>query len=125
MQLPAVCGVEQHRATRCEPERKWDRWDSNPEPKDYESDGDASHQAKGHKVTKRRSRRCTTGCTNSPENERGEVVGGSVSSRAESLPIKADSFSAALAMIASLPLSDVEKADAVRRLMAERAAAHS
>ena len=62
---------------------------------------------------------CTTGCTNSPENERGEVVGGSVSSRAESLPIKGDSFSAALAMIASLPLSDAEKADAVRRLMAE------
>ena len=30
------------------------------------------------------------------------------------------SFSAALAMIASLPLSDAEKADAVRRLMAER-----
>ena len=44
---------------------------------------------------------------------------GSVLSRAESLPIKADSFSAALAMIASLPLSDAEKADAVRRLMAE------
>ena len=41
-------------------------------------------------------------------------------SRAESLPIKADSFSAALAMIASLPLSDAEKADAVRRLMAEQ-----
>ncbi|MCX7418716.1 MAG: hypothetical protein NT013_04155 [Planctomycetia bacterium] len=37
-----------------------------------------------------------------------------------SLPIKADSFSAALAMIASLPLSDAEKADAVRRLMAEQ-----
>ncbi len=63
---------------------------------------------------------CTNGCTNSPENEPGEVVGGSVSSRAELLPIKGDSFSAALAMIASLPLSDAEKADAVRRLMAER-----
>ena len=35
------------------------------------------------------------------------------------MPIKADSFSAALAMIASLPLSDAERADAVRRLMAE------
>lgn len=30
--------------------------------------------------------------------------------RAESLPIKGDSFSAALAMIASLPLSEAEKA---------------
>ena len=45
---------------------------------------------------------------------------GSVVSQSESLPIKGDSFSAALAMIASLPLSDAEKADAVRRLMAER-----
>ena len=43
-------------------------------------------------------------------------------SRAESLPIKGDSFSAGLAMIASLPLSDAEKADAVRRLMSEQAA---
>ena len=70
---------------------------------------------------------CTTGCTNSPKNERGEAVGalvsskadGSVVSKSELLPIKGDSFSAALAMIASLPLSDAEKADAVRRLMAE------
>ncbi len=67
--------------------------------------------------------RCTNSCTNSPENERGEVVGGSVSSRAESLAIKADSFSAALTMIASLPLSDAEKAQAVRRIMAEQVAA--
>ncbi len=66
--------------------------------------------------------RCTTGCTNSPENEHGEAIGGSVSSRAESLPIKVDSFSAALALIASLPLSDAEKAECVRRLMAEQAA---
>ena len=58
---------------------------------------------------------CTSGCTNSPKTERGE----SVSSKPESLPIKGDSFSAALGMIASLPLSDAEKADAVRRLMAE------
>ncbi len=63
---------------------------------------------------------CSSGCSNSPENERGEVVGGSVSSRAESLSIKADSFSAVLAMIASLPLSDAEKADAVRRVLAEQ-----
>ena len=56
-----------------------------------------------------------------PENELGEGIGGSVSSRVDSVPIKADSFSAALAMIALLPLSDAEKADAVRRLMAERA----
>ena len=65
-------------------------------------------------VTADASAGCSTGCSNSPENERGEVVGGSVSSQA-------DSFSAALAMIASLPLSVAEKADAVRRLMAEHA----
>ena len=59
---------------------------------------------------------CTTGCTKSPENERGEAVG-------QSFPIKADSFSAALAMIASLPLSDAEKAQAVRRIMAEQVTA--
>ncbi len=47
--------------------------------------------------------------------------GGSVPSKSDSQPIKADSFSAALAMIASLPLSDAEKAEAVRRLMAEHA----
>ena len=66
--------------------------------------------------------RDTNGDTNSPENDHGGAVAGSVSSRAELLPIKGDSFSAALAMIASLPLSDAEKADAVRRLMAEQAA---
>ena len=66
---------------------------------------------------------CSSGCSSSPENERGEVVGGSVSSQAESLTIKADSFSAALAMIASLPLADAEKADAVRRIMSEHVTA--
>ena len=47
--------------------------------------------------------------TNSPEKEHTEASSGS--------------FSAALAMIASLPLSDAEKANAVRRLMAEQAIA--
>ena len=78
----------------------------------------------------RRSRRGSSGGSSSPENERGEAVGeavsseadGSVVSQSESLPIKGDSFSAAVAMIASLPLSDAEKADAVRRLMAEQSA---
>ncbi len=82
--------------------------------------GQSFNAQKPQRVAKRRSRRATNGDTNSPENERGEAVGSSVLSRAESLPIKTDSFSAALAMIASLLLSDAEKADAVRRLMAER-----
>ncbi|MFM9961842.1 MAG: pyridoxamine 5'-phosphate oxidase family protein [Planctomycetaceae bacterium] len=84
--------------------------------------GQSSNAQNPQRVTKRRSRRGSSGGSSSPENERGEAVGGSVSSRAESLPIKADSFSAALAMIALLPLSDAEKANAVRRLMAERGA---
>ena len=49
---------------------------------------------------------------------KGETAGKCESLRA--LAANRDSFSAALAMIASLPLSDAEKADAVRRLMAER-----
>ncbi len=91
---------------------------------------------------KRRSLRCTTGCTNLPENERGEAGGELVSSNADASLLKAsesrvgkvgsvdeaglagkvESFSAGLMLIASLPLSDAEKAEAVRRLMAERAA---
>ena len=38
----------------------------------------------------------------------------------ETSATKAESFSAGLMLIASLPLSDAEKAEAVRRLMAER-----
>ena len=93
--------------------------DLNRRPPDPQSGAAGFQPTKTKRVARRRSAGCTTGCTNSPENERGEVVGGSVSSRADALPIKADSFSAALAMIASLPLSDAEKAAAVRRLMAE------
>ena len=63
---------------------------------------------------------CTNGCTNSLENERGDVVDGLDSTLPDLLTIKADSFSAALAMIASLPLSDAEKAEAVRRVLSEQ-----
>ena len=47
-------------------------------------------------------------------------VGQTDEPRLVSVQVKADSFSSALAMIASLPLSDGEKAEAVRRLMTER-----
>ena len=71
---------------------------------------------------------CTTGCTNLPENERGLAVGVAVASVADGsllktsqpTPSKAESFSAGLMLIASLPLSGAEKAEAVRRLMGER-----
>ncbi len=63
---------------------------------------------------------CSSGCSSSPKNDHDEPLGGSDLSRIDSLPIKADSFSAALMLIASLPLTDAEKAEAVRRLMAEQ-----
>jgi len=72
-------------------------------------------------VTATEDSRCTTCCPAAPENERGEAGEESVSKKSKSPPIKGDSFSAALLMIASLPLSDAEKADAVRRLMADQA----
>ncbi len=82
--------------------------------------GQSSNSQKPQRLAKQCLLRATNDDTNSPENEHGKAGGKVVSSRAESLPIKGDSFSAALAMIASLPLSEAEKADAVRRLMAER-----
>ena len=91
------------------------RRESNPQPSDPKSGATSIEPTKRQRVAKRRSRRGSSGGSSSPENAHGKAVG-------ESLPIKADSFSAALAMIASLPLSDAEKADAVRRLMAERTA---
>ena len=89
--------------------------DLNPRPLAPQADGDGLESGSRKRVTNRRSRRCYTGCDSSPENDHGDAVG-------DSPTIKADSFSAGLAMIASLPLSDAEKADAVRRLMAEQAA---
>ena len=54
---------------------------------------------------------CTTGCTSSPENAHlsgSEPGAGSTGS---------DGFAAALMMIAGLPLSDADKAEAVKRLL--------
>ena len=77
---------------------------------------------KRQRVAKRRSGRDTNGATCEQENAHGQAVADAVLSRAESPPSKAESFSAGLMLIASLPLSDAEKADAVRRLMAEHSA---
>jgi len=46
---------------------------------------------------------CTSGCTSKPENDHDVN--------------KKGDFAAALTMIAALPLSDAEKANAVRRLL--------
>ncbi|MCX7419156.1 MAG: hypothetical protein NT013_06420 [Planctomycetia bacterium] len=57
-------------------------------------------------------------------NCHGEATRGSLSKQVESLPIKEHSFFTALAMIASLPLPDAKKAEAVRRLMSEQIQSH-
>ena len=49
---------------------------------------------------------CTTGCTTKPQNDNATVA--------------SDDFAKALLMIATLPLTDTEKAEAVRRLMAAK-----
>lgn len=48
---------------------------------------------------------CTSACTSDPKNAHDDTAG--------------DDFGEALAMIARLPLSDAEKAEAVRRLLAQ------
>jgi len=82
--------------------------------------GVSSNSLKPQRVAKRRSRRDTNGATCERENAHSQAVDDAVLSRAESLPSKAESFSAGLMLIASLPLSDGEKAEAVRRLMGEQ-----
>ena len=59
--------------------------------------------------------RCTNGCTSEAENANGGLQS-TVTPTEPPKPSEAG-FAAALAMIAALPLSDAEKADAVRRLM--------
>jgi len=81
----------------------------------------ASDSGKG--LTATEDSRCTTGCTSKTKKDRrsrSEAV-------ADTAPAAAvesgeGGFAKALLMIALLPLSDAEKADAVRRLMADQAA---
>ena len=70
--------------------------------------------------------RCTTGCTSEtkkPRRSRSKAVAdlASVPAPAAAVESSQGGFAKALLMIALLPLSDAEKADAVRRLMAEQA----
>ena len=58
---------------------------------------------------------CTTACTSEAENPCGDPAAGP-SPVAPGTPLPGD-FAAALAMIATLPLSDAERAAAVRRLL--------
>ena len=70
----------------------------DPQSKSTES------EAAGNKpVTKDTDGACTAACTSDAKNAHPDAVGGD--------------FAEALAMIAALPLSDAEKAEAVRRLL--------
>ena len=60
-------------------------------------------------VTKGDVNACTAACTNSRHSVTNEVA-----------EVAASGFGEALSMIARLPLSDTEKAEAVRRLIHER-----
>ena len=65
-------------------------------------------------VTSDSAAACTGACTEMPEKGHGDAP-------ADPAAGGATSFTEALAMIARLPLSDAEKAEAVRRLLAQRA----
>lgn len=64
-------------------------------------------------VTATHSDGCTTGCTSGTKN--AILKPGEAGTRAAG----SDGFAAALLMIAGLPLSDADKAEAVRRLLRE------
>ena len=66
--------------------------------------------------------RCTTGCTSKTKKAR-RSPSKAVADTTPAAAVEAGEggFAKALLMIALLPLSDAEKADAVRRLMAEQA----
>ena len=62
-------------------------------------------------LTSTESAGCTTGCTSSTENALGS------DSKPGDGSTGSDGFAAALMMIAGLPLSDADKAEAVKRLL--------
>ncbi len=66
--------------------------------------------------------RCTTGCTSKTKKARRSHLK-AVADPAPAAAVESSEggFAKALLMIALLPLSDAEKADAVRRLMADQA----
>ncbi len=68
--------------------------------------------------------RCTTGCTSETKKDRrsrSKAVADTAPAPAPAVESSEGGFAKALLMIALLPLSDAEKADAVRRLMADQA----
>jgi hypothetical protein len=75
-------------------------------------------------LTATENSRCTTGCTSETKKarrSRSKVVADLAPTPASAVESNEGGFAKALLMIASLPLSDAEKADAVRRLMADQA----
>ena len=77
-------------------------------------------------VTATEDSRCTTGCTSKTKKarrSRSKAVADTAPAPAPAAAVESGEggFAKALLMIALLPLSDAEKADAVRRLMADQA----
>jgi len=64
---------------------------------------------------------CTNACTGTPEIEHGGPAGATAVNAASAADAggTGEHFAAALAMIAALPLTDAERAEAVRRLLAD------
>jgi hypothetical protein len=71
-------------------------------------------------LTATENSRCTTGCTSETKKARrgrSKAVIDTAPAPAAAVESSEGGFAKALLMIASLPLSDAEKADAVRRLL--------
>lgn len=85
--------------------------DRTCDPFRVKEEGDSSNLLAAKQVTANRDLACTVACTNTVES--GVPSDGTVAGAASNL------FAAALVMIAKLPLSDADKAEAVKRLLAQ------
>ena len=101
---------------------KCSREGSNLQPSASEAGGSGFQVGTGQELHQPVAPVCTSVCTSEPPNcrQRGADVaavgGGQTPTEGPSQPGESD-FAAALRMIAGLPLSDAERAEAVRRLL--------
>ena len=100
--------------------------DLNRRPPDPQSGAAGFQPTKTKRVARRRSAGCTTCCTSEPPKRRKRVADAAaagavgIPTEVKPEPVETD-FAAAFKMLAMLPLTNEERAEAVRRLMAERA----
>jgi len=90
------------------------RQESNLQPSASEADGDVFDQTTAKEVTSTDYGACTTACTSEPKTRRKREPDPTSQPTGKN---GSGDFAAALAMIATLPLSDAENAEAVRRLL--------